>query len=190
MISDFVCEKELIQKINLGDENAFEYVFHLYYDRLCRFSAGYVGSIDQARDVVQEVFIVIWENRHALSIETSLKTYLFQAVKNRSINAIIKNKRIRTLKDKIEFQSHTKSDSMSAGEEDPEETSDPGLEKIWMHVYQLPEKRKAVFTLHRKHGLSYKEISVVMGITRKTVENQMGKALKYLRSVLSKDQFV
>lgn len=197
MITDIVCEKETIQKINQGDEGAFENVFHLYYDRLCMFSAGYVGSADQARDIVQEVFIALWENRQNLTIETSLKAYLYQAVKNRSINALIKNNRIRALKERLLFQADHKSDSImsDAGYAEihilsRETTAETGLENIWLHVSQLPEKRKAVFTLHRKHGLSYKEIAMVMGITRKTVENQMGKALKYLRSVLSADQFV
>lgn len=197
MISDIVCEIETIQKINQGDESAFEQLFHLYYDRLCMFSAGYVGSSDQARDIVQEVFIALWENRQTLTIETSLKSYLFQAVRNRSTNALIKDNRIRTLKERLQFQVDQKSDFIlnDVGfEETPvlrgEKRAAPGLEKIWLHVSQLPEKRKAVFTLHRKDGLSYQEIAMVMGITRKTVENQMGRALKYLRSVLSADQYV
>src|SRR5690625_176998 len=108
MISDIVCEIETIQKINQGDESAFEQLFHLYYDRLCMFSAGYVGSSDQARDIVQEVFIALWENRQTLTIETSLKSYLFQAVRNRSTNALIKDNRIRTLKERLQFQEDQK----------------------------------------------------------------------------------
>src|SRR5690625_4419983 len=197
MISDIVCEIETIQKINQGDESAFEQLFHLYYDRLCMFSAGYVGSSDQARDVVQEVFIALWENRQTRTIETALKSYLFQAVRNRSSNALIQAYRNRTVGESLQFHADQKRDQILkvlGFEETPvlrdERRAAPGLEKIWLHGSQRPEKRKAVFTLHRKHGLSYQEIAMVMGITRKTVENQMGRALKYLRSVLSADQFV
>src|SRR5690625_5253349 len=106
MISDIVCEIETIQKINQGDESAFEQLFHLYYDRLCMFSAGYVGSSDQARDVVQEVFIALRVNRQTLTNETSLKCYLCQGVRNRSTNALIKEDRFCTLKENLQFQAH------------------------------------------------------------------------------------
>src|SRR5690625_5089969 len=141
MISDIVYEIETIQKINQGDESAFEQLFHLYYDRLCMFSAGYVGSSDQARDIVQEVFIALWENRQTLTIETSLKSYLFQAVRNRSTNALIKEDRIRTLKEKLQFHADQKSDYIlnDLGFDDThvlrcEKRAAPGLEKIWLQI--------------------------------------------------------
>src|SRR5690625_5524118 len=110
------------------------------------FSAGYVGSSDQARDIVQEVFIARWENRQTLTIETSLKSYLFQAVRNRSTNALIKDNRIRTLKERLQFQVDQKSDFIlnDVGFEGlpvlrVEKIPEPGLKKTGLQVFNLPE---------------------------------------------------
>lgn len=169
----------LADRIKAGEEEAFKEMFHLYYSKLCIFANGYVKSLDSSRDVVQEVFINIWQKHDEMEVRKSLKGYLYRAVRNQSLNYLKKNEQVNRLKAEIYEEQDTK-------ERKTEQPSEPGklTTRIWSIAEELPEKRKTVFILHRKHGLSYKEIAGVMGITLKTVENQMGRALKYIREQL------
>ena len=170
---------KLVEQIRSGDQYAFEKMFHLHYSRLCVFSNGYLKSLDVARDVVQEVFIKIWDNREEFDITHSLKAYLYQAVRNQSLNHLEKNKHKIRLKESLKEQREILQERV------PDDLNTEELtQKIWKIVEELPERRKTIFILYRKHGLSYKEIAEVMGITRKTVENQMGKSLQFLRERL------
>lgn len=170
---------ELVKKIREGDKDAFERLFHKYYARLCVFANTYVKSIDTSRDVVQDVYIKIWDNRENFIITQSLKAYLYQAVRNQSLNYLEKNSKKLRLQEKISRQRELES-SENKFELNTEELT----EKIWKLVDQLPERRRTIFILYRKHGLSYKEIGEVMDIKRKTVENQMGRSLKFIRDQL------
>lgn len=171
-------EQNLVTNIQEGDEEAFECLFFEYYPSLCKFSKGYVGSVEAARDVVQDVFIKIWINREKLQIHTSVKAYLFQAVRNQSLNELEKKKRYQAFEEEYTRETEHLHDA------DINESSEELTKVIWQIVELMPEKRKAVFTLYREHGLSYKEIASILGITRKTVENQMGRALNFIRERL------
>lgn len=170
---------KLVEQIRSGDQCAFEKLFHLHYARLCVFSNSYLKSLDVARDVVQEVFIKIWDNREEFEIRHSLKAYLYQAVRNQSLNHLEKNKQKIRLKESLKEQRDLLQEEVPTDFNTEELT-----QKVWKIVDELPERRKMIFILYRKHGLSYKEIAEVMDITRKTVENQMGKSLQYLRERL------
>lgn len=173
-------EQNLVNSVREGNVEAFERLFFEYYIPLCRFAKGYVGTMESARDVVQDVFIKIWSNREKLRIHTSIKAYLFQAVRNHSLNEVEKRNRYLALEE--EYIKETEIYSFP-------ESDDPLNEMagtIWKIVEEMPEKRKAVFTLYREQGMSYKEIASILGIARKTVENQMGRALKFIRERLEK----
>jgi RNA polymerase sigma-70 factor, ECF subfamily len=172
-------DAKLVDRIRSGDQIAFEQLFNLYYSRLCVFSNGYVKSLDIARDVVQEVFIKIWDNRENFHINQSLKAYLYMAVRNQSLNFIQQHKQKKRLEERLKKQQEM-NETIKKEELNTEELT----EKVWKLVDDLPERRRAIFVLYRKHGLSYNEIAEVMDITRKTVENQMGKSLKFLRERL------
>lgn len=170
---------ELVERIRSGDHIAFETLFNKYYSRLCVFSNSYVKSLDIARDVVQEVFIKIWNNREEFHISQSLKAYLYMAVRNQSLNFLQQRKQKQRLEERLKKQQDL-NDEIKQDEFNTEELT----EKVWKLVEQLPERRRTIFILYRKHGLSYLEIAEVMDIARKTVENQMGKSLKFLRENL------
>lgn len=170
---------DLVNRIQEGDKEAFEKLFHKYYARLCVFSNTYVKSIDTSRDVVQDVYIRIWDNRENFEISQSLKAYLYQAVRNQSLNYLEKNRQKLRLQNMLSRQLEIES-AENEGKLNTEELT----EKIWKLVDQLPERRRTIFILYRKHALSYKEISEVMDISRKTVENQMGRSLKFIREQL------
>lgn len=170
---------EIVEKIRSGDQYAFKRMFHSYYSKLCVFSNSHVKSLDVARDVVQEVFIKIWDNHEEFEIRHSLKGYLYQAVRNQSLNYIEKSNQKRRLGEKLRKHEEL------LKEENPADLNTEELtQKVWRLVDELPERRRSIFILYRKHGLSYKEIAEVMGIKRKTVENQMGKSLQFLRDRL------
>jgi RNA polymerase sigma-70 factor, ECF subfamily len=174
-------EEVLIEKVRKGDEQAFEELFRTWYPELCLFANQYVGSVDISRDVVQEVFIRIWDNRENLGIHSSTKAYLYRAVKNQAISQLRKTKPSTDISEAL----NTKSDLYEMDE--TQLFRDESLtNQIWREVRELPERKRTIFTLYRKHGLSYNEIAVVMGITRQTVENQMGSALHFLRDRLHK----
>lgn len=171
--------QRLAERIRSGDQEAFEKVFHTYYSKLCVFSNSYVKSLDISRDVVQEVFIKIWDTRENFHIRRSLKAYLYQAVRNHSLNALEKRKQKRRLEDSLKTLKENEVDDRP-----PELNTEELTQKIWNLVDELPERRRTIFILYRKHGLSYEEIGEVMEIKRKTVENQMGKSLQFLRDRL------
>lgn len=174
-----ISNEKLVERIRNGDQHAYEILFYRHYSKLVVFSNSYVKSLDIGRDVVQDVFIKIWDNHENFYIKQSLKAYLYQAVRNQSLNFLQQKKQKQRLQERL-----VKQHELGVKEEGAGLNTEELTQKIWKLVEQLPERRKAIFILYRKHGLSYLEIAEVMGITRKTVENQMGKSLQFLREHL------
>ncbi len=166
----------LIQQMKDGNKAAFEKLFHAHYEVLCRFGYKWVQDADQVEEIVQEVFVGIWEKRTSLNITGSFRSYLFSAVRNACFN------HIKHLKVRAEHQSYVQATA------NPNlETADRQLEAselakaINKAVNELPERCREVFRLSREEGKKYAEIAEELDISVKTVENQMGKALKTLR---------
>jgi RNA polymerase sigma-70 factor (ECF subfamily) len=169
-----------VERIRKGDKKAFEALFFEYHEQLSRFANSITKSREFARDAVQDVFLKVWRNRKELDIKVSVKVYLYQAVRNQSLNLLSKQKNQQRLRE--DFLSEVKS---IRSEEYVEVASNNEhlelIKRVWEVVSQMPERRRLVFELHRKHGFSYKEIARILEITRKTVENHMSQALQYLR---------
>ena len=158
------------------DRGGFEKLFRQFFPALMAFSRKILGDEDDAREVVHQVFIALWDKRQELDLSTSLKSYLFTSVHNRSLNVI---------RDRKKF-SDAEVPEM-AGEWDVSAHIE-GMEleeKIHAVIAGLPEKCREVFLLNRFEGLKYGEIAERLEISVKTVENQMSKALKILRDKLS-----
>jgi RNA polymerase sigma-70 factor (ECF subfamily) len=174
-------ERTWIDGVQNGDEEAFERMFRAYYPRLCRFAAEYVDSSNRARDLVQDVFLRIWERRREWTLRRSLKAYLYRAVRNRALNVVRHRDTKQEAEADLEYRTdgrdrRTAADAVHAGALSTE---------VEEAIAALPERRRIAFLLHRRHGLTYKEIARAMGITPKTVENQIGRALKALREDLA-----
>jgi len=172
-------EPEIIEKINAGDTKIFEALFREYYYNLCRFTAALIKSSSVAEDIVQEVFVKVWENRAKLSPVGSLKTYLYRASKNRALNYL---KHLEIVNNWAEVSC----EKISTKSSDPENEflKKELFSSINDAVKKLPEKCRTIFILQRKEGLTYKEISEVLNISVNTVETQMGRALKKLRKIM------
>ncbi len=163
-----------------NQEAFFEDLFHTYYKQLCRFSFRIVHDKDLAEDVVQTCLINFWQKRDSLSIQTSFKSYLFRSVYNRSINEYLRTKK------------HTNEEISVLNETSGSPVDDPLLlieaqetqKKIDAGIAAMPDGCRTVFMLSREEQLSYKEIAEMLQISVKTVENQMGKALRILREHL------
>lgn len=167
----------LFEKIKTGDTSAFEILFHRYYRFLCLYASSVIHDDDEGEEIVQEMFFRIWDKRNQLEIRSSVKNYLYRSVKNLCINYITHNKIKSEYTGKILSEWSTR--------EDGESYFEPELaEKIEKYIDELPEKRKNIFRMSREAGLKYHEIAEQLGISVKTVEAQMGMALKMLRDKL------
>jgi len=161
-------------------EAFFESLFHTYYKTLCRFSFRIVRDKDKAEDVVQTCLVNFWQKRTSLSINTSFKSYLYRSVYNRSINEYTRSKKI------INEEVSVLNDQRGSVSDDPvlQMQAQETQQKIDEAIAAMPEGCRTIFLLSREEDLSYKEIAETLEISVKTVENQMGKALRILREHL------
>jgi RNA polymerase sigma-70 factor (ECF subfamily) len=171
-------EKVLFDRIKKGDEKAFEMLFHKYYGHLCLFAAKIINDNVSAEEIVQNLYVKIWEKREQLTIETSLKNYLFRSVKNLCLNFIQHNKT------KIHRAQIVLSEVENNFSDDDNYPEIDLAFKIEESINSLPEKRKEIFRLSRQEGLKYHEIAQKLNISIKTVETQMSLAIKTLRDKL------
>ena len=155
----------------------FRNFFDQHYQRLCSYAFSFLKDEDSCEDIVQDIFIKIWLNRQDLIGSEQLKFYVFSAVRNNCLTRLQKNKKYRV----VEIN-----DEDEAGEIiiklDPEDEKANPTELIAKALDRLPPKCREVFLLSRIGNLTYLQIADNLGISIKTVENQMGKALKILRN--------
>lgn len=172
-------EKKILKRIKQGDIKQFEILFKEYYEMLCRFGIKYVKNIQQSEEVVQDTFYNIWKNRESLNIKTSLKSYLFTAVRNNCLQVL----RTRSLD--IKYENYYKSHYQNASVTPSDELNAKELSNVINKALNsLPERCRKIFKMSRYEGLKYHEIADKLSISIKTVEANMGKALKHFRAHL------
>ncbi len=166
-------DQTLLAAFQKGDQQAFDALFRTWYAPLCRYAARLLdGDMDDAEDVVQQTFIKLWEQRETLPIQFSVKAYLYKMVHNRSLNR---------LRDAQTRRRHSEI-SVSFGNDmaPPVEVSDLQT-RLHAALEQLPTECRRIFELSRFEELKYREIADQLNISIKTVETQMGKALRIMR---------
>jgi RNA polymerase sigma-70 factor, ECF subfamily len=168
-------EQNTIGLLKTGDQKALEMVFRNWYTPLCRFAWTYLNDKDEAEEVVQSVFVQFWEKRGDISIDTSLKSYLYSSVRNASLN-VIKHRKVRA--------DHAKFVTSNAQSATQMVQSDELQKRIDAAINKLPEQCRLVFQLSRWEELKYAEIADRLSISVKTVENHIGKALRIMREEL------
>jgi len=175
-----------IRKLISGDESVFERIFNLYYTALIFFAKEYVIVEDQAREIVQEAFIKLWEKRQSLSTDSNIKAYLYITTRNLCLNYldhIRVGQRFKRMKERdiltLELNSIALNDPTAEHLIASELESQ--IEKL---IEELPEQNRKVFKMHRYDDMKYSEIAQQLNISVKAVEAHISRALKHLRDHL------
>lgn len=165
---------------------AFDRVYELYSHKLFSFVFKILKNEAEADDIVQEVFVKIWESRYKLEDYKLLNSYIFTIAYNNAIDLI--RKRINNTK----YLEHLKNSAfVNVSQSITSQIEFNELNyKVESLIANLPERQKQVYLLHREEGLTYPEIAGRLGISKNTVENHMVKALKYLRENMDKSLLI
>jgi len=170
-------EQLLITRLKKGNLQAYEIVFLSYTTRLCNYICKLSNDKELSKDLVQNVMIRLWEKRSSLQINTSVRSYLFRACHNEFLMHIRKQKREQDMLDILKWETLSQ-----IHVEQKENLTEIKLQKIEKAIEQLPAKCKQVFKLSRLEQKKHKEIAVLLGISTKTIENQITKAVKFLKT--------
>jgi len=154
-----------------------EEAFHKYYEGLHRYAYSLTGENETAKDIVQQVFIALWERKEKIIIKDSVKSYLFRAIHNRCINH---HTRVRKF---LVLDHHT--ENIEGINNNYTLENNEVQNQIKAAIEKLPPQCKAVFLKNREEEKTYSQVAGEMGIAVKTVEAQMTKALKILREELA-----
>lgn len=173
---------QLMARVGDGDPSAFQALLDLYWGPLVRYARGMVGGEDSAEDVVQEVFVRVWQHRTEWSAEGSVRAYLFRITRNLSLNHV--RDRDAEVK-RRETAGYTLVPARWEGRPDEQLARSTLEDEVAEAVAALPPRRREAFVLSRYHGLSYREVADTMGLAEQTVANQMRRALAELRIALS-----
>ena len=169
-------------EIRAGNREAFRQFFNANHEMVYRYLRGRGLSAEISSDAVQQAFIVLWEKRAGIKSGTSLRAYVFKIAYRRALN-------------ELRAQRHDGMEESSAGPDGQPQGTAGGyadstdhvllMERFDSELNRLPERRRLVFELCFVHGYTYREAAAVLEVSVKTVENQMGHALKALRSAFA-----
>ena len=167
----------ILKKIKEGDIKAFEELFRRYYFPLCCYAAGITGQMAVAEEIVEELFYVLWKERVRLQIFQSVKSYLYRATRNQSLQ-YCEHEEVRNRYREAVLNTSN-----------PEQSTDPHQQMEYEELQKLinstleklPERRMRIFKMHREEGKKYAEIALLLSLSVKTVEAEMTKTLRTLR---------
>lgn len=175
-------DQTLMERVREGDRKSYRVLLERYWSALLEYARGIVGSPDDAEDVVQSVFIRVWQHRARWTSSGSASGYLYRITRNLALN------RQRERNVELDWKERHGEDAVPfSGPATPHQKfrANTLREEVEAAIDSLPERRREAFRLSRFHGLSYSEIAEAMGITPQTVANQMSAALADLREALS-----
>lgn len=166
----------LMQGIHNGDYVCYNHLFMRYYSRLCLYVFGIIKNRPASEDIVQELFIKIWDGRATIKMHENILSYLFKACKNSALNYLRDDANRKKSLEKLML------------EETPIDHDFLEEEEFITHlencIEQLPERSKQVFKLSRFEGRRQKEIAETLGISVKTIKNQIWRSMLFLKSCL------
>jgi RNA polymerase sigma-19 factor, ECF subfamily len=172
-------DRELLARLRAGEQRAFDAIFRAHYAALVGLAEAMLRSRAAGEDVVQEVMLELWRRRDEVTIQESLRAYLMRSTRNRALNQIRHANVQRKAEPELardEAVSPTGASRLVATEL---------RDAIAAAIAELPPACREVFVLSRTQGLRYAEIATTLGISVKTVESQMGKALRHMRTRLA-----
>ena len=155
----------------------FEYQFRCLYRPLNMYDLRYTENLDDAEDIVQQAFSDVWEKLVGGTSIQNLKAYMYQTVRNRSLTLITNRQTHCETTELTDLEDLTEEERIIRSERDA---------RLWTAIDHLPTERKKIFLLSKRDGLTYQEIATELGISIKTVEHQISKALKTLRETAIK----
>ncbi|MCR6718729.1 MAG: RNA polymerase sigma-70 factor [Chitinophagaceae bacterium] len=173
--------KKLQTAISQGDQQAFTSLFRLLYPGLLNFALQYVHVKEAAEEITNDIFVKLWNRKEHLPEIDNLSTYLFVSVKNHSLNYLKQYSHIHVAVE------NNDGDSSLVNRDDPEQQ----LEwkeisfRLNMAIDKLPDQCRTVFKLIKEDGFRYKEVAEILGISPRTVETQLFRAIKKLQSLVS-----
>lgn len=174
----------LVSQLINNDKKAFDMLYYRYSQKLYSFSFSFLKNEEDSKEIVQEVFFRVWNKRHEINSTKSFKSYLFKI----SYNLIIDQLRLKLKNNEYQkflkeyFNTNKSNQNIQVDYEIIH-----GL--IKNAINELPPKRKNIFIMSREKGYSHKEIAEKMGISAKTIENQITLAIKHIKTKLGKDVF-
>ena len=169
-------DDQLFVRIRNNDYFSFNQVFHKYYGRLCAYSFRYTSNREASEDIVQELFLKLWDNRKKLIVREKLGAYLFKSVRNLSLNYLRSEKSKQHLLVQLPDQSELQETEVSNEEE--------FMNFVSECIDLLPERSRQVFIMNRLEGVKLPEISDQLGTSVKTIKNQLWKSMQYLKTCL------
>lgn len=175
----------LFEEIKKGNKEAFTLIFQKYYKDLVLFGGSFLQDKERSEDIVQSVFLRLWENRSKIEIKTSLKSFLLQSVRNGCLDELRHNKIIR---DHISYSEYVNPEFDFNTDHyilysELQSILDSALDK-------LPSEIKTVFEMNRFDGLKYKEIATKLSVSERTIEVRIGKAITLLRRHFKELSFI
>ena len=178
MIASVIDDRELLARLRAGETSAFDAIFRANYALLVRVAEAMLRDRASAEEIAQDVMLELWRRRESLDVTESVRGYLLQATRNRSLNALRHRAIVRRSEPQLNDGISRLPPTDAAVREREIEVA------IHAAIGELPERCRQVFELSRIDGLKYAEIAARLGISVKTVEVQMGKALRILRERL------
>jgi RNA polymerase sigma-70 factor (family 1) len=178
--STVLSDQELIRQIKQGDRAAFTEVYKRYAESLAGFAASKLYDLDDARDVLHDLFVKLWEDRYTLSINDNLRSFLFAAIRYKIIDKIRRN----VTRQEYDVLLKALAEPQANGIEQQMEAKE--LQALVDHsLEQLPAKTKLIYQLSRNEHLSITEIAQRLNLSEQTVKNQLSIALKHLRQAIA-----
>lgn len=170
----------LVKQLSNGNERAFEKLYQKYKNDIYAFSFSLVKSKSNAEEILQDVYLNVWQNKHKINPDLSFKSFIFTCTRNACLNFLKRAVNEQTMKDAIFYKINTSSNSTILDHIINDEYE--VLRK--KAIKKLPPKRKVIFKMSREEGKSYEDISAELNISISTVKNQMSKALDSIRNFL------
>jgi len=174
-------EIELLLRLRDGDEEAFAILFNWYKDKLYGFLVGITRSEDKAHDLVQDLFLKVWQNRESLVDVGNLNAYLYSIAKNLAFDSFRRFSKETLILEELSLSDDTLPDPTPADILIEKELS----ERIAAAVKRLPLQQQKVYVLRKEKGLQHEEIAEMLDLSVSTIKNHMKRALGNLRKIIS-----
>ena len=175
MIENQIKDIDLVEKLRKGDLEAFDLIFKKYSDRLYGFVLNYLKTKEETEELVQDVFLKIWENREKLRKNSTLKSFLFTIAYHEMCTLFRRKKLYEQFYKEIGYTGN------SSNEMEDRLDYQSALGQVDRIIEKLPEKQRIIFIKSRKEGKSTKEIAEEMNLAPGTVDNNISSALKFIR---------